>query len=964
MKRSSKETANTGSHRISIPKTLKSIDQLKSEGKYCPEEIEIINNKISQEKDKHKIMLIAIETLVEKSKYYFRNYIPTQNKSFCVFQCKNCFKIFTINISKKDSSVIILSEEFSKEHMNEAPVEKKGCQTLYYKACKELSLVPQWKEFTNNLILEKKEYLSGYREKYEKEPIYSLIQYVISIDFANTDVLYNIEHTRFLENKENCMYLITYITKFSIIFPTCKNIHLLCNIVSIDGTFHHERKCVSIYLTTVDQFGQIILLGASFGTTENSEIIEELLTKFKVYLLQYNHNIDDIRFFSDRGEAIIKSLNTVFPNNNHYYCSLHLCNNLITYLINKGINFKKSQSNIKTLNSYLHELCLICDESIFIDKFKEIIIFIYSQQYSTYSFDDIMKIDCDQCEEIESTDKETSIDSMNKRIKYYNDIIFYTSTYLFKLIQSSKYFSICMKEDEFRLGKTSNQTSESFNHSISETKDYPLVHHLYCLLSKEQEVCEERRMKDISKIKTNVTEEKDNQLNQLKILKESNLFTVVNRKNKHLLQCHLKSNGYTIATVEFRKSENVEKGICYCSCGIPQNLHIECAHMKFIKIKRQCYEWGGFELLDPYTSFENYFNYYESIEIRIPTIPKGFITTIERIQMDEKKIETDLLKSGSKEGKIGKEDIRSFTTNEYDSFKTNKTELFESKELEDIKREYSLLKKEEIEDKKSLKNKSIKDPQKIIELINNKLLLSEYQFGKKMKGKKQFVIEKIESDEYMKKVLEMKNEKKRKEQNDKEETSLKDEKNESDIEDNAIIDKVVKRNKIQPKIEKRKQSDEVKCQTKLINKIPGEIDETILKKYTEDIKEWIDKSIDFKKEAKNFIKKIQSHYMHTFKSYIKEIYLNGLPYSCIPSTYFYWFISFLENTAKKKSVNINIVTSVNESIEEIESTIKMIDNWDIILYTQFMNPVELGHWILNILDKKQIQFIFLIHYQM
>ena len=36
---------------ISIPKTLKSIDQLKSEGKYCPEEIEIINNKISQEKE-------------------------------------------------------------------------------------------------------------------------------------------------------------------------------------------------------------------------------------------------------------------------------------------------------------------------------------------------------------------------------------------------------------------------------------------------------------------------------------------------------------------------------------------------------------------------------------------------------------------------------------------------------------------------------------------------------------------------------------------------------------------------------------------------------------------------------------------------------------------------------------------------------------------------------------------------
>ena len=56
--------------------------------------------------------------------------------------------------------------------------------------------------------------------------------------------------------------------------------------------------------------------------------------------------------------------------------------------------------------------------------------------------------------------------------------------------------------------------------------------------------------------------------------------------------------------------------------------------------------------------------------------------------------------------------------------------------------------------------------------------------------------------------------------------------------------------------------------------------------------------------------------------------------------------------------------SVNEPVEEIESTIQMIGNWDIILYTQFMNPVELGYWILNILDKKQIQFIFLIHYQM
>ena len=56
--------------------------------------------------------------------------------------------------------------------------------------------------------------------------------------------------------------------------------------------------------------------------------------------------------------------------------------------------------------------------------------------------------------------------------------------------------------------------------------------------------------------------------------------------------------------------------------------------------------------------------------------------------------------------------------------------------------------------------------------------------------------------------------------------------------------------------------------------------------------------------------------------------------------------------------------SVNEPVEEIESTIQMIGNWDIILYTQFMNPVELGHWILNILDKKQIQFTFLIHCQM
>ena len=55
---------------------------------------------------------------------------------------------------------------------------------------------------------------------------------------------------------------------------------------------------------------------------------------------------------------------------------------------------------------------------------------------------------------------------------------------------------------------------------------------------------------------------------------------------------------------------------------------------------------------------------------------------------------------------------------------------------------------------------------------------------------------------------------------------------------------------------------------------------------------------------------------------------------------------------------------MNGSNEEIESTIQMIGNWDTIMYTQFMNPVELGHWILNILDKKQIQFTFLIHCQM
>ncbi|KAL0227469.1 hypothetical protein RCL1_003613 [Eukaryota sp. TZLM3-RCL] len=96
-------------------------------------------------------------------------------------------------------------------------------------------------------------------------------------------------------------------------------------VIAIDGAFI-KNKVLGVLLTSaaVDANGQLFPLGFGLVRSENkvdiSWYLEHLINSFRID--------DEVTVISDRGEALVSSINSVLPLNPHVYCVKHIADNL------------------------------------------------------------------------------------------------------------------------------------------------------------------------------------------------------------------------------------------------------------------------------------------------------------------------------------------------------------------------------------------------------------------------------------------------------------------------------------------------------------------------------------------------------------------------------------------------------------------------------------------------------------
>ena len=129
---------------------------------FVPDEIFKIMNKFktldpiqSTKEDYHYNVFVLI---IDETYYYF-NYTESQNKSFGVYQCKCCGKVFTINQNIKTKEVYELNQSFDRNrHLKNEKIEKQKNKQEYLKVLKEIHTSPIMKKRFEKSEAERPEY--------------------------------------------------------------------------------------------------------------------------------------------------------------------------------------------------------------------------------------------------------------------------------------------------------------------------------------------------------------------------------------------------------------------------------------------------------------------------------------------------------------------------------------------------------------------------------------------------------------------------------------------------------------------------------------------------------------------------------------------------------------------------------------------------------------------------------------
>ena len=385
-------------------------------------------------------------------------------------------------------------------HVFNANIEKKRKQLSYLKASKETSTIPQMKKTFDVYQTERPDYLERVENSTIGEEIhYSLIDFMLCLCLSNKEILYKMNFTPIIEVQNKSIYsLKQYITNFAVILPTVKNIHLLPNLVNIDGTFHHQNKSVAVYLTASDQLNNVILLGFAFGQTENKQTIVMLLELFKHYMQYCENDPSIINFMSDRGEGILTSILDVFPENVNFNCSFHISKNYLSFIRSEFGKITITKKLSKTINHEFALLCMCSKEEKLIEQIRNICRIIYSEMDgNSDKFEEIFVIQNDTMNENNELKGEI-IKQMKHKYISFNDIYKKTIEFIFIKTDPKNYISLFMKNSVFRFGKTTSQISEIFNHAVYDTKEYDVTQHVYRLVMKEMQDTDSRKTKIVN----------------------------------------------------------------------------------------------------------------------------------------------------------------------------------------------------------------------------------------------------------------------------------------------------------------------------------------------------------------------------------------------------------------------------------------------------------------------------------
>ena len=933
---------------IKIPKEMMKLDDMRKRGIQIPQEIQIIEILLNECHTSEEIYEMVTLTSNHYHHHYHKNQRPKQKRNRYIFKCNICEKVFTICFDENETAYI-MSEIFDLEiHDKEVPFTLKSNENEIECIKLKTSLLPKQKEMKLQLSNTQNQSQLIY-------PQYSLIRYLQVLSMMNKDIDYRYG-TGWISDciTGNLFELIDIV---SIILPSSKYLEFIPNIVSLDATFHDDNKNITVTLTGIDQLKHIVLLGFAIGIKENKDVVSYLLLHFKDYLISIgksNEFIENIKIISDRGSAIKASVDSIFYNNIHYYCLFHIAGNILSHLKKKSeptfiINYVSKTR--KSILNCLSRLCTTGKLSVLIHEFENIVFILFNMKFNNIkNKNELLKYNTVEKETIHVNRK-----LFDEKIDYYNNLVDELLNYIFNYTEPQSYISLFMIHDQMKFNRLSSQISESYNHKISFNKRQETTEQIHSILNAESIQINKRK-----------------QIHEFSDFYQSEKFMeIINLEKLQKSKCEIKKIIIDSQTTEYEildRKRNIEivrehinqlngkKEYC-CTCGIPQNLNIECSHVLFVtkdwKDKNN-YSFTKIQIL----SEENYKEFYKQQSLIIPPLGKEFITTSEYVSTNQSKrsendtniLNVSRLSHSDKKGKIEIEIPEKISEKipepqnqinikevEMKVEKYNNLEKWKSPFIFDPKEVYETLKKEM---KININDIKIESPkQQINESERKEIENKSHDSGSKKSDKSVSKIKREETKESKKESKkEMKTIVSRKEVPEMKEIKEKRKKESkyysSFGKTNCNIIETIKYdtfpvNDIYQKIEKGFEKILVSYNPE-INEIT--LNENLMKKYVE--RYWIKLEIGKKRRFKSWFK--SGDYVSNLNNYIHP-----------------WLFEFIFQIYENMMISDKNILFISSAVKRINDIKKYANKSEAryICYPQFSGNDAAGHWRLNIYDK-------------
>ena len=424
-------------------------------------------------------------------------------------------------------------------------------------------------------------------------------------------------------------------------------------------------------------------------------------------------------------------------------------------------------------------------------------------------------------------------------------------------------------------------------------------------------------------------------------------------------------NKIILANVELIKDTQNEIFVGYCTCDIPQHFHLDCSHILYFKNSRNYIKYSNYTVRDPSLTREAYYEYYNSIKLKLPSIGKHFETKLEIISVDQNKFEVEgSIEIENKKTTSGIIPIRDMICKSNENTFSIDEPTNTTNEIKKNVLIYYKLIEEQNENQNSLKRKLSQEKDFLYNSLLQELENNEKLFEKQSKFTIRTVYasqidslkKKKEIESKPKSIDKKKLDSKMKQKEDKKiEHIMKKETNSTD--DDAIITKYhSKFDKLNGKefMKDNKQNIVPKKPTSITEMI---CDEEEAKNVKTELADWF-KQLDRNdktcvKKAQKFIrnrsdieqKNLTSSATYFLKTKFNHEWLNPFKLDLI--------VKYLNDQIKINKKDIFIIESNYKSTQHILNWIELNPEKNLFIYPEFYGRDDSGHWVLNILLKEE-----------